>query len=348
MLAQHKKRFAALVAAVQVLSITVLFAPTSASAAQLTDRQVTLSTPVAGATTASYQFDFKVATSTLTKAVRFQLCDSPLESVACTQPASGSFAAATLNASQTGLTGFTQDTTLRTATNVTIKNATGVTPAAGAAVTLTLDGVTNPSTTNYQFYLRVTTYNSDTTQDGTTDIDFGAVAVSTSSEITVSAIVQETLTFCTYSAGTCAAPTSTSVDLGILSSAAIKTATSKMEIFTNAQKGYAITYFAPTLTSGSNTITAAGATANASTPGTEEFGISLTKTGAGAAGATIEAPYATAGSYALVASTTTKVAGATAAADTTVYDVTYGANIAALTESGQYSSTFRYVATGTF
>jgi hypothetical protein len=59
------------------------------------------------------------------------------------------------------------------ATQVIITNATGV--AGNSTYTVQFTGVTNPNVANTSFYTRITTYDSDVTQDGTTDIDYGAM-----------------------------------------------------------------------------------------------------------------------------------------------------------------------------
>src|SRR3989344_3494113 len=68
---------------------------------------------------------------------------------------------------------------------------------------------------------------------------------------------------------------SASVNLGTLSRTEVKTASHTMTAATNASKGFAIAVSGSTLTSGGNTITAIGATAAASSPGTKQFGLNL-------------------------------------------------------------------------
>ena len=116
---------------------------------------------------------------------------------------------------------------------------------------------------------------------------------------------------------------------------------------TNAPSGYILYVKGDTLTSGANTITAIGASMASSTIGSEQFGIRLTASGG--SGATIS-PYnfGTSYAYGATASVQDDVGQATGASANTTYLVYYLANIASQTESGAYSTTLTYTATGTF
>lgn len=115
---------------------------------------------------------------------------------------------------------------------------------------------------------------------------------------------------------------------------------------TNATSGYTMYVSGATLTSGLNTINSIGASATASTLGTEQFGLKLS--GSGGSGAAVS-PYNTANyAYNATGSTQDDIAAATGATATTTYDVTYVANIASNTEAGSYSTTLTYTATATF
>jgi hypothetical protein len=114
---------------------------------------------------------------------------------------------------------------------------------------------------------------------------------------------------------------------------------------TNAGSGYIITVFGPTLTSGSHTITAIGGTNTASTPGSEQFGVRYTPTGGTG---TVTAPYAAVGYAYDGASAPDQIASATGPTATTTYSARYLANISAMTEAGNYSTSHTYVATATY
>lgn len=118
---------------------------------------------------------------------------------------------------------------------------------------------------------------------------------------------------------------------------------------TNATAGYVIYVKGDTLRSGvTNTITAIGGTAAASTTGSEQFGFRLTASGGSG---TATAPYNdTTPKWAYGATTTTQnaVAGSSGPSASTTYSAYYIANISALTEAGAYGTTLTYTAVGTF
>ncbi|MFH2136534.1 MAG: hypothetical protein ABII19_02800 [Patescibacteria group bacterium] len=120
-----------------------------------------------------------------------------------------------------------------------------------------------------------------------------------------------------------------------------------MSVATNATDGYAVTYNGATLTSGSDTITVASITGDDDgTPGTEQFGLSISTSG----DATIAAGYdnATPADWAWVASTTTTIVSEIVPTATETFSAYYLGNIATTTEPGTYTSTITYIATGTF
>lgn len=114
---------------------------------------------------------------------------------------------------------------------------------------------------------------------------------------------------------------------------------------TNATSGYTIYVLGATLTSGADTIDAIGASATASSPGTEQFGIKLSASGGSGA---VIAPYATANYAYNAVSTQDDIATSTVPSLTTTYSVTYIANISAITQPGSYGTTLTYTATGLF
>ncbi len=151
------------------------------------------------------------------------------------------------------------------------------------------------------------------------------------------------------------AVSSNSIDLGALSDSAVSSASHTMTVDTNAPKGFTITVTGSTLTSGANTINAVGAVAAASSVGTEQFGINLManttpSVGADPAGTapigSSASQYDTADLFALNSGDT--VASASNDINSTVFTVSYIANIAAGTDSGTYTTTLVYAATANF
>ncbi len=130
-----------------------------------------------------------------------------------------------------------------------------------------------------------------------------------------------------------------------LGTAADSADTHTISIATNASGGYVMTLTGITLTSGVNTITAIGATAAASSVGTEQFGTRLAvNSGTGA----VSAPYNGANWALDTAAFPDAVATGAGDSVTTVFGIRYIGNTAALTEIGSYSSTLTYTATATF
>lgn len=151
-----------------------------------------------------------------------------------------------------------------------LSNATPVAPT--GLVTLTVTGVTNPTqnvaVTGQSYYARITTFatsaDMDTAYPATNDtrasmatletnnlVDYGGVALSTTTPITVTAKVMETMMLCTsgtvMAATGCTDASTPSVNIGedyngtkVLRDDAISTASAWSMISTNASTGYGI------------------------------------------------------------------------------------------------------------
>jgi hypothetical protein len=117
----------------------------------------------------------------------------------------------------------------------------------------------------------------------------------------------------------------------------------------DATGGYVISLSGNTLTCtacGGSTIAAAGATAVASAPGTEQFGMRIaTSSGNG----TLYSPYDSATLWGLDSASFPDIV-ATGGGDsvTTVYPLRYLTNISGVSRNGSYTSTITYTVTGTF
>lgn len=178
-------------------------------------------------------------------------------------------------------------------------------------------------------------------------------ATSTSSNYGIKAGFRELYAdnFVTFTSG------SSAVNLGTLSASAASTDSHTLVISTNATNGFSITMTASptTLTSGSDTITAIGATAAASAVGSEQFGINLAANTTPAVGAnpsgtspigSAASQYNTANSFAFNSGAT--IASASSSINQTTFTVSYLANISSATENGTYTTTITYSATGNF
>jgi hypothetical protein len=173
--------------------------------------------------------------------------------------------------------------------------------------------------------------------------------------VVVSATVQQSLTFVI---------STTTIYFGVLGSGAAKYASSTntagdgtetiahtLAVSTNAPSGFAISVRGQTLTSqqnASNTISAIGATAASSTPGTEQFGIRVTESGG--VGTSVSAPFdfATSYGYGATATTSASLASGSGATPVSTYSLRYLTNISATTEAGTYAANLVYVATANF
>lgn len=329
-----------LIATVMMLA----YFPSIASADSIMPRSVTLGSSAASAST-NYDFAFIVPTSTTVKSLKFQACDDA--SGACTQAgAAGGFSSsagpATLSQAPTGLGGagtWTIDTTDSTA--LRIKNTTNL-GAPGAAV-VSFSGVRNPSIENATFFIRISTY---TTDDWTgTALDTGVVATSTAGQVTVSVVIDESLTFTLASATvSLSAPATDTTGFG----------TSSMTVSTNAATGYSVSYSGDTLTSGSNTLTAM-ATPDVSTVNTKQFGINLMANTTPTVGSDVSVggTGVAATGYDIADNFKFNEAGdvvATALVPTNsnVFTTSYIANMTGSTAAGVYSTILTYMATANF
>lgn len=173
-------------------------------------------------------------------------------------------------------------------------------------------------------------------------------SVGGANQVSVSATVDPILTF---------ALGSNTIALGTLSSSAATSASHTMTAASNATSGYVVTVSGATLTSGANTIDAYTAGGAASVPGTEGFGINLKDNATPNVGAEVSGSgtgvavgnFAIADTFAFNASGANTIANsASAPSGSSVFTVSYVANISASTAAGTYGTTLTYTATPTF
>jgi hypothetical protein len=326
-----------------ILSVTLMGFASTAAAAQMTTRKVTIGSSVPSAST-TYTFSFVLPTTgTVVKSFDAAICTTASGACVTTGNASGfsSAGSGTLPSQPANLgdaAGWTSDVSVTTKLRVT-KTTDAAFPT--GTTTVSFQNVVNPSATNATVFFRLTTY-SDAAW--TTAVDTGVVAASTAGQITVTASVDEALTFTLASA---------TVALGALTTATTGSGTSTMTASTNGTTGYAISVNGATLTSGSNTITALAAN-TASTQNSSQFGINLmanttpsvgtAKSGSGSG--LPAANYNTADSFRFVTGET--VASASAATNSNTYTVSYIANVPGSQAAGAYSTALTYIATATF
>ncbi|HSE61428.1 MAG TPA: hypothetical protein VLA88_04000 [Candidatus Saccharimonadales bacterium] len=356
---------------VAALLVAQVFMPDPAAAAQITNRSLTLQ---AGATdggskpggVVNHFFQFTVPGGSTVGSIKFEYCTTAAGT--CTVPTGLVTTSATLN-SETGITGFT----INNSTNGAPYLAR--TPAAvgtNVAATFRLNTITNPTTANQTFIVRISTYATNNTTGGVTDS--GNVAASTATQIIIDGTMPESLVFCTgatvgLTAGVpdCATATAGNISFNqLFSPTDTATTSSQMAASTNAGAGYSITVNGPTMTSGSNTITGMG-TAGVGVRGTSQFGLNLklntTATSTVAIGAEV-APAANGTNYRGQATTGYNTAdtfkfttgdvvadsafGGAGGSDAQIFTVSYIVNVPGSQPAGTYTSTLTYICTPTF
>ena len=368
-----------------VLLGTGLRAP-STSANPITARSLTLEAGTNPGSQAGgvvkHLFTFTIASTSNLQSIQFLYCTTPDPALSCTTPAGLVTTSASLS-SQTGAnTGFTLNNTTNGAPYLTRAAANGV----AATSSYELSNVTNPNNTtcfggttpqsnNCTFYVRISTFTTNNATGAATDI--GSVAASTATPIVLTGYMPESLVFCTgatvgLTSGVPDCSTATSGNIAFnqdFSPTDTATATSQMAASTNAGTGYQITVNGNTLTSGLNTITADGATAQANVRGTGQFGLNLKLDTAAVAssfpGSTAEvaplpngtnlrgqavAPYNIQDQFAF--HSTDSVAdsgnGGLGGTDAQIFTVAYRVNVPGSQPAGTYTTTLTYICTPTF
>jgi hypothetical protein len=358
--------------AVIVAAMVLQLVPSNfASAAQITVRSLTLQ---AGATdggsmpggVVDHYFEFTVPGGSDVGSIQFEYCTLPAG--ACTTPTGLVTTSATLDG-ETGATGFSMVNTTNGAPYLT---RTAATIGASTALTYTLGTITNPTTTNETFFVRISTFLSEDATTGVTDT--GTVTASTATQIVLSGTMPESLVFCTgetvgKTGGVpdCATATAGAISFNqLFSPIDTATATSQMAASTNAGAGYVITVNGPTLTSGGNTVTAMAA-ATTGVKGVSQFGMNLKEntvaTSTIAVGAEIDAAsngtnlrgqalagYNTVDNFKFVTgdSVADSANGGAGGTDSQIYTVSYIVNVPGSQPAGTYTTTLTYICTPTF
>lgn len=386
----HKKtifRVYSLCLAALVLVAQYALWPTSADAAQIVTRRLTLQAGSGGdggskiSGTVNHFFEFTLPTTGTVGSIKFEYCTTAANSLAnptCITPTGlDTTGGPVVLGTETGATGFTLNKTTNGAPYLT-RTASSITGPVN--VTYRLDNIVNPSTEG-SFYVRISTYASiDTTGLAT---DAGTVTASTAESIILTGTMPESLVFCTGAdiTKTAGVPDCSTATSGVISfdrlfsSTDTASAVSRMAASTNAGSGYIITVNGPTLTSGSNTIAGIN-TPGASNKGVAQFGLNLmANTAAAAPGFPGTSPtnsadidltsngtnlhgratpdYATADTFKfvtgdIVADSNFNGTGAADPTDAQIYTVSYIANVPGSQPAGTYTTTLTYICTPTF
>jgi hypothetical protein len=336
-----------LILAMFVLPISIAL---PAGAAQITGRTMTLSNSAGAASGVTYTLTTDaLPTATAVRSIKVEFCTAL---PGCSAPTGFSSAGSgTLPSQPSGLgsaSGWTANT--GDVNELRITHASNVTAPSGA-VTITWNGVVNPTANNTTFYGIITTYSDAawTTPIG----DTGNVTLSTASAITVALAVYETLTFCAGTSITgqnCGTISGSTVTLPAGSVSATSFGTSVLSASTNATNGYAITFTGGAL--GPLTSLTGG---SASIIGDSQFGFNLVANATPAVGAartgtgtaTAVNGYGTADSF-KYAPGGAAIATVGAPTNGNTFTVSYIANIDGVTAPGNYQTTITYVATANF
>lgn len=350
------------------------------AAQQITNRSLTLQAGVAdGGSKAggvvNHEFKFTVPTGGSVGSIKFQYCNEAVGSPVatdCTTP-TGLVTTAAAAGAQTGAVGFTIVNTTNGSPYLT---RTAAAIPGSTVLTYRLTNITNPTTENKSFFVRISTYTSTDTAGSA--IDAGVVTASTATQIELTGIMPESLIFCT--GGTISTNVGGVPDCSTATSGAIKfnqlfspsdtaTATSQLSASTNAIFGYAISVFGPTLTSGGNTI--APMAGGLGVRGTGQFGMNLKAntalTSTVPVGAEVApapdlptvlrgqaaAGYNTVDNFKFVAggagnNVANSDSGGAGPSNAQIYTASYIVNVSGSQISGTYTTTLTYVATATF
>lgn len=362
------------VAVLVVLTTVIAALPARAEAyAQVTGRSVQMSSTASGATNVAYQVNFTTVTNNQTiGSIVFEICaNSPIIGDTCTAPAAPfntNFATLTVNNVTANVAPLTVDTVDSTANRVVLNRTAGAVANGAVSFTLgngTTNGITNPNTTG-TFYARILVVpNTTGTMPGTpanenNATDAGGIAINVASQLTVTAKVQEALSFCVYTGATCAAG-GTSVTLGdangvLASTTTVYTSTAKYDVSSNAISGVNIRIKGDTLKSGSASITPYGAAcaADSTSSSVSQFGLRMSALGAGQ---TAGVPYnCTAGNHGFDNNTTNgtlsqfgqTMASTSAPSDISTSTMELAAKSANTSQAGVYTTTLTLIATATY
>lgn len=394
-------------AVVLLMAIVILAVPNQAYAAQFSDRKIemsdsspsggTITSGVGSGTKVAYKLSLSIPTTgTNVGGVVVDFCsNSPLVGDTCTPPT-----AFTVNRSSTTLynqTGFGTGsfnvlTSDATNNRIIITRTTATAPTATASIEFgngvagTGNGFTNPSTTG-SFYARIYTYptaataTSHNTATPTGYTDYGGLALTTATVITITARVQETLIFCVSAASpsaNCAGTTTPALAIGhgtnkVIDATAVDSGAVYSQLSTNAGNGATVrmrngngtcgglstdggtTCSIPPANSGAATTPGVG---TGMTAGTAAFGLAIGT----ATGTTVAAPYngnPSGSNYYYGMDSTTAGSNVTTTYGSKVYETagpvsnvnstwTFAATASNTTAAGLYSANISAIATGQF
>jgi hypothetical protein len=361
------------IVAVAIALLGVGFNAGIVNAATLSSASVTLSDS-RPSVTSSYTFTGSSVTSGTIKCIKAVFATTSTGEVQPTgwDGTGGSVTAASstlVNSSATGWSLATSDGSGASAGADNVwkyTNSTGITPSTTTGATFVMAGITNASTPDTAYFLRISTYNN--TDCSTSPVDNAAVEFINTSGSTLSLTIDNTLSFTVNGVnsgtncagtGTGAAVTSTGTTLpfGTVTSASNTYACQDLQAATNSTNGYTIfaRYTAKPTNALSQTIAdVSPGTNNApntfSGAGTEAYGYTTNDqslSGSAGTGAGQASRFFNGTTYKYAAMTTgnAEVAYESAGVTQTTYRVTHQVGISATTFPGTYTTTIIYTCT---
>jgi hypothetical protein len=330
------------------MAVAPLFWFQKAYADILSTRSVSIASSQPSATT-EHRFDFTIPSASSIGSIEFEYCsNTPLVGTTCTPPAGFSATGAAL-AVESGETGFSIDSS-STVNRILLGRTSSMTSI--GPVSYTFSNIVNQNT-NSTVYVRISTF---ATSDGSGPrTDSGAVAYSTSSQVTVNAFVPPYLRFCVgiVVSANCTSFSGTYINFGELSTTQTRAMSSQFAVATNDPLGYVTSVAGTTMTSGNNTIPAL-AVPQSSSPGVSQFGMNLRANSSPAVGAdptgvgtgTLASNFASPNQYYF--GTNEAVVTSNLPSDYNVFTVSYVVNVSANQSPGIYTTTLTYIATAAF
>jgi len=319
----------------------------SAQAATITQRSITMSDNMPGAT-AEYIIHMVAPAAPMLGSIMVEFCEnSPLRVEPCDPPNGFTLAGATL-VSQAGEGNFTIHPSSTANVLVLSRPPVGST---GIETSFDLQGVVNAADPGSQ-YARISTYASD---DGTGPMtDNGSLAYALLLPLGLTTEVPPYLDFCvgvTIATIDCTTAIGDYLPLGAFNTGAPTDGQTQMGVATNAANGYSIFVNGQTLTSGNNVI-AALSSPTPSRPGDNQFGINLRSNLVGGIDPVGPGSGSPTGSYNIpdrfVFRSGDAVASNNGVEAYRKFTVTYLVNISRDQPAGIYSGTYEYVAIGNF
>lgn len=343
------KGLAALCSLTLVIYCAVGFVGHKVYAADIANRSISISSPLASAQT-SETFRFNLVQTSTVGSIEFVYCaNSPVVGDPCTPPTGFDVNAAALG-SQSGITGFSISSATTTNRFVLTRPPASQSPTAAQFV---LTNVINPSVSNAPVYVRILLYdNIDATGTVT---DYGSVVFYVNGGFDISAYVPPYLTMCIGRtvALNCSNSNGAYIDLGVLSPNLTRADTSQFSIATNDYSGYVAYVMGNTMTAG-NIVIPRLTTPTQSNVGVSQFGINLRDNNSpdvgtepfGIGTGMPAGNYNTPNQY--MFETGNVIASSPISTDFTRMTVSYIVNIDDLQNPGRYNTTLTYLGVAQF